>query len=180
MTWSEGNPFYAEQLLAAGTGDAQVALPLDAGRCAAGVGPRGCLTRPSMCCGWRRWPAAGSPTGYSPRLPGGPRPTSSRACTRAVGAGVLVSIAQPEARAFRHALLQEAVYGDLLPGEQVRLHAAYARLLASEPEVAAANSPTTAWRAMTSSAAWPRRCGRPRRRRQSSPPPRRSATSPAR
>ncbi|MGW5705389.1 helix-turn-helix transcriptional regulator [Amycolatopsis japonica] len=27
---------------------------------------------------------------------------------------------------FRHALLQEAVYGDLLPGERVRMHAAYA------------------------------------------------------
>lgn len=32
--------------------------------------------------------------------------------------------------AFRHALLREAVYGDLLPGERVRLHAAYARHLA--------------------------------------------------
>src|SRR4029453_4100912 len=39
---------------------------------------------------------------------------------------------------FRHALLQEAVYGDLLPGEQVRLHAACARLLAAEPGGAAA------------------------------------------
>ncbi|HEY3712831.1 MAG TPA: AAA family ATPase [Amycolatopsis sp.] len=28
--------------------------------------------------------------------------------------------------AFRHALLQEAVYGDLLPGERTRMHAAYA------------------------------------------------------
>jgi DNA-binding CsgD family transcriptional regulator/tetratricopeptide (TPR) repeat protein len=32
---------------------------------------------------------------------------------------------------FRHALLAEAVYGDLLPGERVRLHAAYARAIAS-------------------------------------------------
>lgn len=31
---------------------------------------------------------------------------------------------------FRHALLQEAVYADLLPGERVRLHAGYARALA--------------------------------------------------
>ncbi|MGX7829354.1 helix-turn-helix transcriptional regulator [Actinokineospora sp. 24-640] len=31
---------------------------------------------------------------------------------------------------FRHALLREAVYHDLLPGERVRLHAAYARELA--------------------------------------------------
>src|SRR5690606_35022175 len=30
---------------------------------------------------------------------------------------------------FRHALLAEAVYDDLLPGERVRRHAAYARVL---------------------------------------------------
>ncbi|MCW2492250.1 MAG: transcriptional regulator, LuxR family [Frankiales bacterium] len=33
---------------------------------------------------------------------------------------------------FRHALLGEAVYDDLLPGERVRLHAAYATALAKE------------------------------------------------
>ncbi len=33
---------------------------------------------------------------------------------------------------FRHALLREAVYGDLLPGERVRLHSAYARRLAGQ------------------------------------------------
>jgi len=32
---------------------------------------------------------------------------------------------------FRHALLAEAVYGDLLPGERVRMHAAYVEVLAS-------------------------------------------------
>lgn len=33
-----------------------------------------------------------------------------------------------DAYAFRHALLREAVYNDLLPGERVRLHTAYAKL----------------------------------------------------
>ena len=56
----------------------------------------------------------------------------------AVGAGVLVADGTTGSYAFRHALLQEAVYGDLLPGEQVRLHAAYARVLASETEGVAA------------------------------------------
>jgi DNA-binding CsgD family transcriptional regulator/tetratricopeptide (TPR) repeat protein len=37
-----------------------------------------------------------------------------------------------EVYSFRHALLREAVYGDLLPGERVRLHAAYAGVLAAE------------------------------------------------
>ncbi|MFG3436092.1 ATP-binding protein [Nonomuraea sp. NPDC047897] len=38
--------------------------------------------------------------------------------------------------AFRHALLQEAVYTDLLPGERTRLHAAFTRLLTSPAELA--------------------------------------------
>jgi DNA-binding CsgD family transcriptional regulator/tetratricopeptide (TPR) repeat protein len=36
--------------------------------------------------------------------------------------------------AFRHALLQEAVYADLLPGERTRMHAAYAARLQSTPQ----------------------------------------------
>lgn len=36
--------------------------------------------------------------------------------------------------AFRHALQREAIYADLLPGERVRLHAAYARLIVDNPE----------------------------------------------
>ncbi|RBQ18372.1 helix-turn-helix transcriptional regulator [Spongiactinospora rosea] len=34
---------------------------------------------------------------------------------------------------FRHALLREAVYGDLLPGERTRLHTRYAALLTADP-----------------------------------------------
>jgi DNA-binding CsgD family transcriptional regulator len=39
--------------------------------------------------------------------------------------------------AFRHALLREAVYADLLPGERTRLHARFAELLADEARLAA-------------------------------------------
>lgn len=39
---------------------------------------------------------------------------------------------------FRHALLGEAVYDDLLPGERVRLHARYADALAGNPGLGAA------------------------------------------
>ncbi|GII01078.1 LuxR family transcriptional regulator [Planobispora takensis] len=39
--------------------------------------------------------------------------------------------------AFRHALLQEAVYTDLLPGERTRLHAEFARLLTAREGAAA-------------------------------------------
>ncbi|WP_335618106.1 ATP-binding protein [Lentzea guizhouensis] len=42
----------------------------------------------------------------------------------------LLVVDDSEIYTFRHALLREAVYGDLLPGERVRLHAAYAHHLA--------------------------------------------------
>jgi DNA-binding CsgD family transcriptional regulator len=38
--------------------------------------------------------------------------------------------------AFRHALIREAVYGDLLPGERTRLHARFAELLADPDRLA--------------------------------------------
>src|SRR6201999_208094 len=43
----------------------------------------------------------------------------------------------PDGYRFRHALLREAVYGDLLPGERTRLHARLASLLAGVPGAAA-------------------------------------------
>jgi DNA-binding NarL/FixJ family response regulator/tetratricopeptide (TPR) repeat protein len=50
----------------------------------------------------------------------------------AVDAKVIVAVSG-DRYSFRHALLSEAVYSDLLPGERVRLHAAYARALADDP-----------------------------------------------
>jgi DNA-binding CsgD family transcriptional regulator/tetratricopeptide (TPR) repeat protein len=46
----------------------------------------------------------------------------------------LLVVNDNEVYIFRHALLREAVYGDLLPGERVRLHAAYSRYLAEHLE----------------------------------------------
>ncbi|MEP6759833.1 MAG: AAA family ATPase [Sporichthyaceae bacterium] len=51
-----------------------------------------------------------------------------QAMRAAVDGNVLVSIGA-DGYGFRHALLAEAVYDDLLPGERVRLHGAYARAL---------------------------------------------------
>jgi DNA-binding CsgD family transcriptional regulator/tetratricopeptide (TPR) repeat protein len=42
-----------------------------------------------------------------------------------------------DAYRFRHVLLQQAVYGDLLPGERVRLHAAVAHALTKDPHAGA-------------------------------------------
>ena len=39
---------------------------------------------------------------------------------------------EDERIAFRHALLREAIYGDLMPGERTRLHGLLAELLSDE------------------------------------------------
>ncbi len=51
----------------------------------------------------------------------------------AIDAHVLELTSSGRGYVFRHALVAEAVYDDLLPGERVRLHAAYAAVLADEP-----------------------------------------------
>jgi DNA-binding NarL/FixJ family response regulator len=63
-------------------------------------------------------------------------PTLERSLRAAVEANVLVP--DEDGYAFRHALLSEAVYNDLLPGERVRLHAAYARALTADPSMGTA------------------------------------------
>ena len=49
----------------------------------------------------------------------------------------LLALDGPDGYRFRHALLREAVYGDLMPGERTRLHARLASLLAGVPGAAA-------------------------------------------
>jgi DNA-binding CsgD family transcriptional regulator len=56
--------------------------------------------------------------------------TLERSLRTAVEANVLVAT-DADAYAFRHALLAEAIYDDLLPGERVRLHGAYIQALAA-------------------------------------------------
>jgi DNA-binding CsgD family transcriptional regulator len=131
---SEGNPFYAEQLLAAG--DADVGLPSTlADVLLARV--QGLSEPAQQVLGV----AAVAGRRVSHRLlaevAGWPEADLERGLREGIGAGVLVTDSTGT-YAFRHALLQEVVYAELLPSEQVRLHAGYARLLAAEPEGVAA------------------------------------------
>jgi DNA-binding CsgD family transcriptional regulator/tetratricopeptide (TPR) repeat protein len=64
-----------------------------------------------------------------------PEPRLLAATREAVDRQVLRT--QGDTYGFRHVLLQQAVYGDLLPGERVRLHAALARALSEDPRAGA-------------------------------------------
>jgi DNA-binding CsgD family transcriptional regulator/tetratricopeptide (TPR) repeat protein len=55
----------------------------------------------------------------------------------AVAHQVLLPDPATETYSFRHALTQEALYGDLLPGERAQLHAAFARALSEHTDLAA-------------------------------------------
>jgi DNA-binding NarL/FixJ family response regulator/tetratricopeptide (TPR) repeat protein len=129
---SEGNPFYAEQLLATGAGDAQAELPATLSevllaRVLALSEPAQQVLRIAAVAGRR------VPHRLLAEVAGLPEADLEQGLREAVDAGVLATDAAAGGYAFRHALLQEAVYGDLLPGEQTRLHAAYAGLLAADP-----------------------------------------------
>jgi DNA-binding CsgD family transcriptional regulator/tetratricopeptide (TPR) repeat protein len=136
-TRSEGNPFYAEQLLAAGAGGPRAELPATLAEVLL-IRAQG-LSEPAR---WVLGVAAVAGRRVPHRLlaevAGLPEADLEQGLHEAVDAGVLATDAATGSYAFRHALLQEAVYGDLLPGEQVRLHAAYAGVLAAAPGGAAA------------------------------------------
>jgi DNA-binding CsgD family transcriptional regulator/tetratricopeptide (TPR) repeat protein len=133
---SEGNPFYAEQLLAAGAGDAQTLPATLAEVLLARV--QGLSEPAQRVLGVAAVAGRRVPHRLLAEVSGQPEAELERGLHEAVSVGVLTTDAATGSYAFRHALLQEAVYGDLLPGEQVRLHAAYASLLAADPDGAAA------------------------------------------
>ncbi len=128
----EGNAFFAEELLAASDAAAGPlpsslrdvlnlrleALPDDA---------RGVL-RVAAAAGRR------SSHRLLAAVAGLPEPALVEALREALAQHVLVQDA--DGYAFRHALLQEAAYADLLPGERTALHLALAEALRDDPSLA--------------------------------------------
>ena len=137
---ADGNPFFVEELLASGVeGGAEripatlrdvlltrvTALSDDAQRVLGVAAVAGRTAEPELLAA-----VAGLPEGD---LEGPLR--------EAVGAQILSTQVTPrgDAYRFRHALLAEAVYDDLLPSERRRLHAAYATALEPLPVPAGAD-----------------------------------------
>ena len=124
---SEGNPFFAEELLAAAGGTD--ALPrnlreLLLQRVARLDAPTQSLLRMAA--------TAGRDVGYPLLCAVAARPEREvrDSLRRAVEHGVLVSDLAAGSFRFRHALLAEAVYGTILPGEREEMHARLAEELA--------------------------------------------------
>ena len=123
---AEGNPFYAEELLDAGPDGAHLPagltdLLLDR---AERVSERaGLVLRVASVAGHR------VSDELVREVSGLGRPEYEDALREIVSHQLLVP-AGDEGYAFRHALLREAVYADLLAGERTRLHLAFAELLA--------------------------------------------------
>jgi predicted ATPase len=130
---SEGNAFYTEELLAAG-GDAELPVSLrdlllarierlskPARQLLALVATAGRAVDERLLAAVGAVPD----TEFAPAL------------REALAQQVLVERADSGAYAFRHALVSEAVYRDLLAGERAELHLALARTLADHPELAA-------------------------------------------
>ena len=132
---SEGNAFYTEELLAA-AGDA-------------GSGPLPASLRETLLVRLERLPeparqvvrvAAVAGRRVDEKLLARAAGLDERALGEALRAAVAEEVLVPseggEAFAFRHALLREAAYAEVLPGERARLHAALARDLEAHPGLA--------------------------------------------
>ena len=122
---SEGNPFFVEELVGVTAGTDR-RLPDDlVGVLLARIDRLDESTRQVV----RAASAAGRRVSHAQlaAVSGVAEPALEEALRQAVETNVLVT--QQSSYAFRHALLAEATYDDLLPGERVRLHAAYADAL---------------------------------------------------
>jgi DNA-binding CsgD family transcriptional regulator len=133
---SEGNPFFAEELLAA-AGDRSGALPR---------GLRDLLLQrtarldPATQGLLRLAAAAGRDVGYPllRAVAAAPEQDVREWLRQAVEHGLLVADQATGSFRFRHALLAEAVYATILPGEREELHARLAQELARSAAAAAA------------------------------------------
>ena len=127
---SQGNPFFAEELLAARAGGEGSLLPVSLRvallvRCQGLPADALTLIRTLAVVGR---PARHEQLGAMARVE---EPRLSAALRAALDAHVIACRAQDDRFEFRHALVREAVCDDLLPGERAALHRAVAETLAA-------------------------------------------------
>ncbi len=134
VTRAEGNPYYGEELLAAGTDCAGNLLPtglaaLLLGRIEQVSATAQQVLRAAAVAGRR------AEDGIIRAAAGLAEADFEAGLREAFAHQLLVSDGE-QGYAFRHALIREAIYADLLPGERTRLHAKFAELLAEVDRLA--------------------------------------------
>ena len=129
VTRAEGNAFFTEELVAAAQRGEQVLSPDVSDVLLLRLDALDGTARTVL----RAMSVAGRRVSHEllAQVLGDEQPDLDTALRSAVDHNVLV--AGPDGYAFRHALLAEAVYDDLLPGERVRWHRAYAAVLGALP-----------------------------------------------
>ena len=133
---SEGNAFFVEELVrTVRDGAREAELPPSLrdvllSRAEQLSGPAQRLLRTAAVAG--RW----VPERLLAEVAAVPAAELYEALREAVDASLLLVDATGRGYAFRHALTRDAVYGDLLPGERVELHTAYAEALERDPGLA--------------------------------------------
>jgi DNA-binding CsgD family transcriptional regulator len=127
MTRAEGNPFFTEELLAAGNTVPRTVREIVVTRLARLSAPARRLARLASVVG-RTVPH----DLVASLVPDADLDTALRDL---IDHGQFVLVG-PDAYAFRHALIHESLYRELLPGERRQAHAAVARCLAAHPELA--------------------------------------------
>ena len=128
---AEGNPFFTEELLAAGNTVPRTVREIIVTRLARLSAPAQRLARLASVVGRT------VPHDLLAALV--PPDDLDVAVRDLVDHGQLV-IVEPDAYAFRHALIHEALYRELLPGERRQSHAAVAGALTAHPELAMAQA----------------------------------------
>jgi DNA-binding CsgD family transcriptional regulator/tetratricopeptide (TPR) repeat protein len=132
---AEGNPFFIEELLAAraGGGEAAAGLP-DTLREVLLSRVSALSEEAQRVLGMAAVDGRSVEPGLLAEVAGRPEPDLEGPLREALAAQLLVSDPDDDGRyRFRHALLAEAVYDDLLPSERRRLHAGYAAALDARP-----------------------------------------------
>jgi DNA-binding CsgD family transcriptional regulator/tetratricopeptide (TPR) repeat protein len=141
---SEGNPFFVEELLRTlREGESAAELPpslrdILLARAERLSPPAQRLLRTAAVAG------RAVPERLLAEVAGVPSAERYEALREAVDASLLVVDESGRGYAFRHALTRDAVYQDLLPGERVDLHTAYAEALERDPGLAGDDSSVSA------------------------------------
>jgi DNA-binding CsgD family transcriptional regulator/tetratricopeptide (TPR) repeat protein len=140
---SEGNPFYVEELIVTGLQSSKPGLPSslrDAVMVRVETLTEGCQEMLKVAA------TAGKRVDHAllECISSLDEQSLNDALREAVAHHLLVPVADENSYVFRHALIREAIYADLLPAERTSLHAAFADVLQRRPDLSSRDAAAAA------------------------------------